>query len=96
MTASTSILDSLQLGSLPAPEQEEILLALGDIVFRGTLLRLIKSMDETVRTEFAVLLADNAPPGAIEAFLKERVSGAEAAAEETLSDLASDLSAVGV
>lgn len=94
MSTLTSI--PLKLSTYPQKEQEELLTALGDIVFRGTLLRLIEEMSNTARTEFAVLLADNAPPEALEAFIKEQVPGADAAVTETLTALASDISKVGV
>jgi len=96
MSTSPNILSALQLELLTPKEQEEMLLALGDVVFRGTLVRLIERMDEATRTEFSALLTDNAPPEKIEAFLKERVPEAPGATAETLSDLASDLKAIGV
>lgn len=91
-----NILEALNLSSYPKKEQEELLLTLGDIIFRGTLLRIIEKMSEKTRTEFAALLAKNAAPEEVEAFLKARVPGAEKATKETLTELASDLSVVGV
>ncbi|MDO8623826.1 MAG: hypothetical protein Q7R54_00510 [bacterium] len=94
--ATSNILSALHLELLTPREQEEILLTLGDIVFRGTLVRLIERMDEKTRDDFAALLAANASPEKVEEFLKKRVPGGESSAAETLSDLASDLRAVGV
>lgn len=93
---SPNIIEALNLSAYPQKEQEELLLTLGDIIFRGTLLRIIEKMDEKTRTEFAALLAKNASPEEVEAFLKKRVPGAEKATAETLTELASDLAAVGV
>jgi hypothetical protein len=96
MTTPPTILDTLALGSLSILEQEKLLLAFNDFIFRGTLLRVITQMDETTRARFSALLADGAPPEAIEAFLKEQVPGADRAVEDTVKSLASDLATVEV
>ncbi|OGG72349.1 hypothetical protein A3E65_02350 [Candidatus Kaiserbacteria bacterium RIFCSPHIGHO2_12_FULL_56_13] len=95
MTTS-NLIAVLNLHQYPAKEQEELLIALGNAAFRGTLARLIQKMNEKARVDFSALLARNASPEEVDTFLKERVQGAEEATADTLSDLASDLKAAGV
>lgn len=92
----TNILKKLNLEALPANEQEEMLLTLSDLVFKGTLVRLVSKMDESTKDAFGKLLEKDASPDEVAAFLKERVSGSEDAARETLADISSDFAAAGV
>ncbi len=87
----TTPLTGIGLEFLSKKEQEELILKMGEYLLRSTLLRIIERMDKTARTEFAVLLADQASPEAIEAFLKARVEGIDTIAEEATASLASDL-----
>ncbi len=89
-----AILKALDIEDLSEKEQEEILLDLNDLIMRGSMVRLIERMDEKTRDDFAVLMDRDAPQEEIEAFLAERVPGAEAAVAETIADLRDDILAV--
>lgn len=88
------ILDSLQLNELPPEEQEALLLELNELVFKGTMVRLIERMDESSRDEFAKLMESDADEATVEAFLREKVPNADKAVEETVAELADDILAV--
>ena len=95
MTDQTqNILDALDMKGLPPEEQEELLLDLGDLVFRGSMLRLIERMDDPTKDDFNTLMDKNPSEAEVMAFLKERVPDADKAVEETLADLRSDILAV--
>lgn len=91
---ANDILEALDLKQLPPEEQEELLLDLGDLVFRGSMLRLIERMDDAVRTDFNILLDRDPSEEEVMDFLQKRVPDADAAVEETIADLRSDILAV--
>jgi len=90
----TELLSALDLESLAPEEQEALLLELNEIVFRGSMVRLIERMDEKSRDEFAALMEGDADEEAVEAFLKERVPDADSAVAETVAELTDDILAV--
>jgi L-asparaginase/Glu-tRNA(Gln) amidotransferase subunit D len=90
----TNILDALDLAELPETEQEEILLDLNDLIYKGTMVRLIEKMDEATRDEFAKLLDGNATEDQIEAFIEANVPEADALLQETVEEMTNDILAV--
>lgn len=97
MTDSTQlekIVSALDLNSLPLKQQEEVMSKLGELIFRGTLVRLYERMDEATRVEFSALLEREATPEEVDTFLKEKVPDSEAAAKEAVDELASDILSV--
>lgn len=93
-TNLSPILDALQLTELPAEEQEALLLELNELVFKGTMVRLIERMDEPSRDEFTKLMESDADEASVEAFLRERVTNADQVVAETVAELADDILAV--
>jgi hypothetical protein len=91
---NSDILELIGIQELPVEEQEELLLDLGDIVFRGTMLRLIERMDDSTQEDFSKLMDTDPQEDEVMAFLKERVPESDQAVEETLADLRSDILAV--
>jgi hypothetical protein len=88
---TNEVLAALDIGSLPPEEQEELLLDLGDLVFRGTMLRLLERMDKATQDDFSALLDRDPSEDEVEVFLAERVPDADSAAQETLADIRSDI-----
>lgn len=93
-TPHTELLAALELESLAPAEQEALLLELNEIVFRGSMIRLMERMDEASRDEFAKLMESDADEETVEAFLKERVPDADSAVAETVAELTDDILAV--
>ncbi|MBA3789135.1 hypothetical protein H0X32_01925 [Patescibacteria group bacterium] len=93
-TTYTKILDALNLSELEPEEQEEILLDLNDLVFKGTLIRLIERMPARIREEFDSLLATDPSEDVMEAFIQKNVPDADSAVTETLAELTDDILAV--
>lgn len=93
-TQSKDILEALNIAALEPAEQEEILLDLNSLIFRGTMVRLMERMDEQTRDDFAKFVEANPSEEAITAFLAERVPDADSAVTETLQDLTDDILAV--
>jgi hypothetical protein len=91
---SQRVFDALDLEALPAEEQEEVLLTMGQLVFKDTLVRCLEAMSSTDRAAFAELAADDASADDIAAFLVARVPDADRLAGEALADLAGDILSV--
>lgn len=92
--APIDLLQALGISELQPDEQEELLLDLGDLVFRGSMLRLIERMDEQTSDDFSKLLDGNPSEEAMTSFLTERVPDADKAVEEAIAELRNDILAV--
>lgn len=92
--AKKSIIEALDLAALPAKDQEDILLTLNDLIFKGSLARIIESMDDTTRDSFSKLFEAGASEEEISAFLESHAPHADEAVQETIDELAGDILAV--
>lgn len=90
------ILDALNLNAYSEREQERLLLALSDAIFKSALMRLMARMDDATRDEFAALVDADAAPGVVDDFLAKRVPDADRAVSEAFDDLAADLAALDI
>ncbi|MEA2701303.1 MAG: hypothetical protein QOE22_12 [Candidatus Parcubacteria bacterium] len=88
------LLEALDIDELPPEEQEALLLDLGDLVFRGSMLRLIERMDLKTKDDFDALLDTNPSEEDVMDFLTARIPDADSAVEETLADIRNDILAV--
>jgi hypothetical protein len=88
------LLAALKLDQLEPHEQEEMLITLGDLVFKGTLVRIIEEMEESDLDAFEKLMAEGAPEEQILEFIREKVPGADAAVADTIAELSGDILAV--
>lgn len=93
-TELKSITDALDLEALLPEEQEEILLELNSLVFKGSLLRLIERMDEKTKEDFNALMDTEPKEEVVLEFLESRVPEVDKAVTETLEELTSDILAV--
>lgn len=83
--------DAFDMQDLPEKEQEDLLLEVGDVVLKGTVLRLIERMDDATRVEFDALLTKKPVDEEVIQFLTERVEGADQVVEEVLAGLRDDI-----
>ncbi len=88
------IMDALHIEALAPEEQEEILLDLNSLIFKGSLVRLVEKMDDDTREEFNAFVETDPSEEQMDAFLKEKVPGTDEAVKEAIEDLASDILAV--
>lgn len=93
-TNFAKIIDALGLDALEMEEQEEILLSLGDLIFKDTLVRLIEKMDDETRDTFSALIEHGATEDEVSAFLQANVPTADAIVKEAVGELADDILAV--
>jgi hypothetical protein len=89
-----NIAQALALHELPPEERERVLLDIGDLAFRSTLVRLLERLDEAGQDEFGKLMDADASEEELEAFLKDRVDNPEAVVEEALAELTDDILAM--
>lgn len=89
-----TLLDALGIQDLTPEEQEEMLLDLNELIYKGTMVRLIERMDEKTKADFDALMDRDADEEVVEKFLEERVPGADQAVEETVEELRNDILAV--
>ena len=87
----TSILETLGFTDLEQSEQEELLLDLQSLVYKGSLIRLIERMDEQTQEKFNVFLDTSPDEEAVMAFISKHVADADAVVQETLTDIKNDI-----
>lgn len=93
-TTDPSLLEVLDLEALTPQEQEELLLEVNELVYKGALMRLIGMMDEKTKTEFEKLLDSDPEEETVEAFLEKHVPDSGRAVEDTIQELRDDILAV--
>lgn len=86
-----NLIEALDIGALSAEEQEEILLDFGDLVFQGTMLRLVERMDAATKADFDAIMETDPSEDEIMEFLQARMPDAEQAVEETIAGMRSDI-----
>lgn len=86
--------EALDIESLEPAEQEEMLLQLNEVIFQGTMLRLLDRMDEATKKRFTALLDTEPTEEQLMEFLAQNVPDADAAAAETLEEIQSDILSV--
>lgn len=94
MTPSTTLLTALGIDQLELNERVEMLNDLRELIFEGTLVRLLETMGAAEKDALDELLAADADEDTVLAFLKERVPQADDAVADTIAELESDILAV--
>jgi hypothetical protein len=90
-TQMKTLFDALSIEDLAPEEQEDLLLELEELVFKGTMLRLVERMDDDTRDAFDALMAGDPSEEEVQAFLDTNVPGADQAVEETIAELTNDI-----
>lgn len=90
----SAIMEALDMAELPEAQQEELLLDLNSLIFKGSIIRLMESMDGPTRDSFNALIETDPEPAEVERFLDKKVPGAEAVVQDTIADITSDILAV--
>lgn len=85
------IIRALDLEALTPEEQEVLLLELHELIYRGSMLRLVERMDEGTKERFAKLLEGSVSEEEIEAFIAQNVPDADAIVTETVQELTDDI-----
>lgn len=93
-TDNKTLLDALRLEELLPQEQEELLLDLSSLIFKGSLLRMMDTMNESTRQALSDLIEQDISEEEVQAFLKEKVPEADQAVIDTVKDLTDDILAV--
>lgn len=93
-TNDPDLLKALAIESLAPEDQEALLLELNDLVYKGSLMRLVGMLDEKTKADFDQLLDSGASEEQVESFLAERVPGSGRAVEDTIQELRDDILAV--
>jgi hypothetical protein len=90
-TKFQKLIEALELDESAPGEQDELLTDLNAAIFKSALVRMVESMDEKTREEFATLMENEASEEELEKFLAEKVPGAEQAIEDAVSGIADDI-----
>jgi hypothetical protein len=90
-----SILERLRVADLPPEEQEEMLSVLGTMLFKSLTLRVLETLSEEKKEEFAILVREG-DEEKILLFLTEDVPDFARMVEGELKALGDDLSVVGL
>jgi hypothetical protein len=94
VTSFESILQAMDFEQLEPTEQEDFLLELNALIFRGSLIRLVEQMDDETREAFNTLVETNPTEELMEQFLMTHVPDADKAVADTVEELTSDILAV--
>lgn len=94
MTSYQTILQYVEFDALPKKEQEQFLLDLNSLIFRGAITRTLERMDERTRNDWYALIEKGASDTDMRRFIERRVPQAELALAETVETLAGDILAV--
>ena len=86
--------EALGFAELSIEEQKEILLDLSELIYKGTMIRVMERMDESHKDAFHALIDGNASQEEIATFIEKHVPDADAAVQETVAELTSDILAV--
>jgi hypothetical protein len=90
----TPIEKALGFAELSEKEQQEVLVELNELIFKGTMIRVMEQMDESVKDEFHALIDSNASQDEIIDFIEANVPDSDALVQETVTDLTNDILAV--
>jgi hypothetical protein len=88
------VLDALGLETMEQHEQEELLLDLNSLVFKGSLVRLIENMDEKTKEDFNDFLDTSPDEDHLIAFMVKHVPDADEILAQTLADIQNDILSV--
>lgn len=91
---SKNLLQALTHESQSIEQQAESLTAVGDLVFRETLVRLIAAMDASTQEAFDALLAQNPSEDELMAFLSERIPNAAGMVQGSIDEVRDGILAV--
>lgn len=94
MTATSTLLEALDLEALAPEQQEELLLEVNALIFKGTLVRLLERMSDEARDQFNALMDTDPLEEQVMRFLEDTVPDADQAVEETVQELRDDILAV--
>ncbi|MDB5237452.1 MAG: hypothetical protein JWL88_554 [Parcubacteria group bacterium] len=79
---------------MPVEEQEQVLLKMNELIFRGSIMRMLEQMDQPTRDAFNSLVESEGSEEDLQAFLKKNVPNADQAVADTVAALTSDILAV--
>ncbi len=94
LTPLDEINAALEIDEMTEKEQEELMLDLGELIFKGTIIGVMEIMDEKTKNEFHKLIDRNATQDELAAFIEDNVPGANEIALETVMNLTDDILAV--
>ncbi len=86
-----ALLEALDMESLSPEDQEALLLDLNDLIYRGSMVRLVERMSEDARVAFEALVESDASEEQVEAFLQEHVPNADQAILEAVQEISDDI-----
>lgn len=93
---TTTLLETLDITSLPPDEQEALLVEIQELITQGVMARVVEGMNDETRNAFEALLAGDADESAITTFLEQQVPNMDTIVAEIVAELQDDiLSATG-
>ena len=85
-----NILNDLKIENLPEEEKKNLLASLSESFLRRITVRIYENLDETGRTEFEKIAAENNPTK-LEEFLKTKIPNIEEIQKKELEELVSEV-----
>lgn len=86
-----TLIEALDMGSLPPEEQEALLLDLNALIYKSSMVRFVEHMDEAARIAFGALIDSDAAEDQVEAFLRTHVPNADEVVLEVVQEISNDI-----
>jgi hypothetical protein len=86
-----SLIEALGLKDLTPEEQEELLLDLNELVYKGAMVRILSSIDDDTKAALEQLLDTDPDEDTLQDFLDKNVPGASQAVEDTIQEIRDDI-----
>ncbi len=94
MTSFDEIKEALDFDTMTKAEQDDLLLELNELIFKGTMIRVLEVMDEKDKEGFHDLIDQNASSEELSRYIQSHVSNIDFFVAETVQDLTQDIQAV--
>ena len=92
--STTPLLDALDFEALSPEEKETMLVELNELIFKGSVRRLMEQMDDRTRVAFAAFMETDPDEASFEAFVNEHVPDSDRVVAETIQEITGDILAV--
>ena len=88
------MLDVLGLSGLSEEEQQNLLIDMQELIFKGSIIRMLERMNEEEKDSFNAYLSSSPSEDAMMDYLEQHVPSAKEAILDTIADVKSDILAV--
>ena len=86
-----TIMQELGLENLPQEKQEELLVKMGEVIFKKIFLATVEKLDDEGKNRFEKMMEEGNSPEEIESFLSEKIDNYDEILDKIIQDLKKDM-----